>query len=70
MAFDQRKYVNEYMKENYDRIDLRIPKGGKDKLKTIAINNDVTDDKGKISITKVIVDALEGFYKIDLSKPE
>jgi predicted HicB family RNase H-like nuclease len=28
--------VNKYMKENYDRINLTIPKGGKDEIKAHA----------------------------------
>ena len=29
----QQKAVNKYMKENYDRINLTLPKGMKDRLK-------------------------------------
>lgn len=33
------KYINDYMKNNYDRIVLLLPKGYKDTLTTIAKNN-------------------------------
>ena len=32
----QQKAVNKYMKENYDRINLTVPKGGKDRVKAHA----------------------------------
>lgn len=32
----QQKAVNKYMKENYDRINLTLPKGSKDALKAHA----------------------------------
>lgn len=35
----QQKAVNKYMKENYDRINLTVPKGMKDKIKEHADRN-------------------------------
>lgn len=32
----QQKAVNRYMKENYDRVNLTMPKGQKDKIKAHA----------------------------------
>lgn len=32
MAFDQRTYVDQYDRDHYDRIALRLPKGGKEAL--------------------------------------
>lgn len=32
----QQKAVNKYMKENYDRINLTLPKGRKDEIKAHA----------------------------------
>lgn len=32
----QQKAVNKYMRENYDRINLTVPKGRKDEIKTHA----------------------------------
>ena len=31
--FNSTKYKNEYNKENYDRINITVPKGMKDKIK-------------------------------------
>ena len=35
-GFDQIKYQNNYKKENYDRTELVMPKGKKDKIKNYA----------------------------------
>ena len=35
----QQKAVNKYMKENYDRINLTVPKGSKEELQQIAADN-------------------------------
>ena len=32
----QQKAVNKYMKENYDRVNLTLPKGTKDRIKAAA----------------------------------
>lgn len=32
----QQKAVNKYMKENYDRVNLTLPKGYKEELATLA----------------------------------
>ena len=34
--FDQVKYQNDYIRENYDRISLAFPKGEKDAIKEAA----------------------------------
>ena len=34
--FNQTKYINEFMKEKYDRIGLMIPKGQKEIIKAYA----------------------------------
>jgi hypothetical protein len=31
--FNQTKYINEFIKQKYDRIEVQVPKGTKDKLK-------------------------------------
>lgn len=36
MTFNQSKYVNEYAKEKYDRIQVLVTKGDKDKIKAAA----------------------------------
>lgn len=35
--FDQNKYINDYIKEKYDRINLMVPAGMKTVIKTQAI---------------------------------
>lgn len=70
MAFDQTKYIDEYVKENYDRVTIKIPKGKKALLKDLAVKHNITDAKGKISVSRMIVEALEEKYGIDLGKPE
>lgn len=62
MAFDQKKYIDEFNKENYDRISIRIPKGKKDELTKLA------KQKGGRSVNRLIIEALESYYGIDLSK--
>jgi len=70
VAFNQNKYINDYVRENYDRIEIRIPKGNKPLLKKLATEHNITDDKGKISVGRLFVEAVEEKYHIDLSKPE
>ena len=68
MAFDQNKYIDEYVKNNYDRVVIKIPKGKRDILKQIATERNITDDKGKVSVTRMIVEAIEEKYGVDLGK--
>lgn len=70
MAFDQSKYIAEFRKENYDRIEILIPKGSKTILKKIAMDHNILDSKGKVSVSRMIVEAVEQIYEVDLSKPE
>jgi len=42
MAFDKNKYDQNFKKEKYDRIDILIPKGDKDKIKAYADANGTT----------------------------
>lgn len=69
VAFDQTRYINDYIKENYDRVELRVPKGKKAILKELATTHNITDDKGKISVARLMIEAVEEKYKVDLSKP-
>ena len=68
MAFDANKYANDYVRGNYDRIELRIPKGKRAILKELATQHHITDYKGTISVTRLIIEAVEEKYKINLSK--
>lgn len=61
MAFDQNKYIEKYMKENYADISILLPKGKKPLLKQRA------DELG-ISVNQLIIRALEKTYLLDLSK--
>jgi len=45
------KYVNDYMKDNYDRVIVQLPKGAKDFLKDYCMR------KG-ISINRLVSDCL------------
>lgn len=61
MAFDKIKYDNEYIKDNYDGISIRVKKGKNKLLKQRA------DELG-ISVNQLIIRALEKTYLLDLSK--
>lgn len=68
MAFDPSQYINDFAKQNYDRIAVQVPKGKRELLRKIAQENNITDDRGKISVNRMIIEALEEKYHIDLSK--
>lgn len=34
--FDQIKYIDEYNKQNYDKVQFRVPKGQKERIKAAA----------------------------------
>jgi predicted HicB family RNase H-like nuclease len=53
--------INQYNRENYFKVGLRIPKEKKQVLQDLAKANN-------ISINKLIVDAIEKTYGVDLSK--
>lgn len=36
MAFDQSKYTFDYNNEHYDKLSIRLPKGQKEELKSLA----------------------------------
>lgn len=69
VAFDQQKYITDYVRNNYDQVMVKVPKGKKAILKQLATDNNITDDKGKISVNRMIIEAVEEKYKVDLSKP-
>lgn len=70
MAFDQTKYVTDFIKENYDRVEIKVPKGKRVILKKLAEDLHFVDDKGKISVSRMIIECLEEKYHIDLSRPD
>lgn len=70
MSFDATKYKDDYAKENYDRVSFKIPKGKKIILQKVAQERNITDNKGLISVSRMIIEAVEQVYHIDLSKPD
>ena len=54
----QQRAVNKYMKENYDRVNLTLPKGTKDKIKVHA------DQRGE-SLNAFINRAIETQMELD-----
>lgn len=70
MAFDQTKYTTDYIRNNYDQVMVKIPKGKKELLRKIAQEKNITDDKGKLSVNRMIIEAIEQVHQIDLSKPD
>lgn len=70
MAFDQTEYVTNYIRDNYDQVMVKIPKGKKAILKRVATQRNITDAKGRVSVNRMIIEAIETQYGIDLSKPE
>lgn len=50
--FDQIKYIDEYNKQNYDKVQFRVPKGQKDRIKAAA------DSAGK-SLNAFLNEAIE-----------
>ena len=55
--------TNKYNQENYFKVALRIPKDKKDVLQNLA-------DSEHTSINKLIINAVERFYGVSLSKKE
>ena len=70
MAFNKSEYDNSYQRDKYDVIKILIPKGKKELLKEEAATRDVRDSKGKISVSRMIVLALEKQYGLDLHTRE
>ena len=52
----QQKAVNKYMKENYDRVNLTLPKGQKEKIKAAA---DAAGESVNAYIGKAIDERME-----------
>jgi hypothetical protein len=61
MAFDKVEYDKEYARENYDVIRATVPKGKRRIVRECA-------DKRGISVSQLVVQALEECYELDLSK--
>lgn len=52
----QQRAVNKYMKENYDRVNLTLPKGQKDKVKACA---DAAGESVNAYIARAIEERME-----------
>ena len=61
MAFDQIAYNNDFKRQHYDEVRVLLPKGKKELVKKYAA------EKG-LSVSRLIVEALEEHCKLDLSK--
>lgn len=61
MAFDKVAYDNDFKRQNYDEIRALVPKGKREEIKKFA------KEKG-VSISRLVVEALEVHYGLDLSK--
>ena len=62
MAFDKVKYDNDFARQNYDVIRALVPKGRNKDVKALAKARDM-------SVSQLVIKALESQYNIDLSKP-
>ena len=61
--FKQSQYITDFVKENYDRMELRVPKGSKEIIKALA-------KERNISVNNLICDAIEQHYQITLPEPK
>ncbi len=57
------EYQNEYNQKNYFKVALRIPKDKKEILQELA-------KLEKTSMNKLIINAVERYYGVDLSKED
>ena len=70
MAHDHNSYSQAYDKENYDRVVFKLPKGKRTLLKQETEIRDIRDSQGKLSVSRMIVLALEKQYGLDLHTKE
>lgn len=56
----QQAAVHKYVKEKYDRMELTLPKGRKDELKSIAAAN---GESVNAFVSRLVNDAIEAYYK-------
>ena len=60
MAFNKNAYDTDFKREHYDRIVSLVPKGKGATVKAVAAERGLT-------VSQVVIRALEETYKIDLS---
>ena len=70
MAHDHNSCSQAFDKENYDRVVFKLPKGKRALLKEEAEIRDIRDFQGKLSVSRMIVLALEKQYGLDLHTKE
>lgn len=70
MAYNHSQYTATYTKNNYDQVMVKVPKGKREVLKQFAESHRIVDHKGQVSVNRMIIDAIEAQYGIDLSKTE
>lgn len=63
MAFDNNSYQADYKRQNYDRLNILVPRGRGKSIKAEA-------GKRGISVSQLVVQALEAHCKLDLSKAD
>lgn len=63
MAFDANQYIADFKRNNYDQIGILVPKGRKKTIKDCAAREG-------ISVSQLVIKALEECYKLDLSKAD
>ena len=61
MAYDKYTYNNDFTRENYNRMTFLVPKG-----KGAVVKGEA--QKRGVSVSQLVVDALEKAYGLDLSK--
>lgn len=54
---NQRRYIDDYKKQHYDRINIFLPKGYKDDIKKLA-------ESENLSVSKFILKCIESQYNI------
>lgn len=61
MAFDNNSYQSDYKRQNYDRLNILVPRGRGKEIKKEAARRG-------ISVSQLIIQALESYCELDLSK--
>lgn len=69
-GFDQVKYIDDFKNAHYDRCTIFLPKGAKSFLRKYAEDNHIYNERGKVSLNAMIIEAIEQYYHIDLHKKE
>ena len=60
MAFNQQEYINKYLRDNYYKPTIRVPKSKKEIIEKVVLKT------GK-SVNQLFIEAFEKQYKVDLT---